>query len=71
MADKPGYKTSELYVTCGAQVSAFVVAMSTTDTTAKICTGLIAGISLAGYLYTRYQLKSRQPAAAAKPAQVP
>jgi hypothetical protein len=53
----PGWKTSELWMTCGVQVSAFVVAMSTDDVVAKIATGLIAAMSVGWYVYSRYKLK--------------
>ena len=68
-SQKPGWQTSELYAACGAQIAAFVVAMSDTDMTAKIVTGAIAGISLAGYIYTRFALKS--PVAAPPPTEQP
>jgi hypothetical protein len=54
---KPGYQTSELYVTCGASIAAFVTALASPDLTGKITTGIIAALAVVGYIYSRHQQK--------------
>ena len=68
----PGWKTSELYLAAGVQISAFVVALGTSDTTAKIVTGITALAAIIGYFLTRHMLKAAaQAPATGKPSSTP
>lgn len=57
MQPKQGIYTSEFWLACGTQISAFLVAFTGTDSTAKITTGIVAAMSVAGYLWSRHVLK--------------
>lgn len=54
---KPGYKTTEFWSMCGVQITAFIVALTSSDTTSIIMSGATAFGSIIAYIWTRHQMK--------------
>lgn len=74
---KPGWKTTEFWMTAVAQLLPFLVLLgvvpaadvqSLTASIASVVSGCLAGVSLIAYVVQRYKLKTSPPQVMPRPA---